>query len=129
MADTPEPSMTPSQPPEDFRWGISYLREDIQDLRLDIRGVHGRIDESNRSLGERIDETNRSLGDRIDETNRSLVERIDETNRSLGERIDDTNRSMNERFDETNRRMDSRFTWLMTTMIALAGIIVAAIKI
>ena len=42
MADVP-PS-TPTPPPEDMHWGISYLREDIQDLRQDVRAIHGRID-------------------------------------------------------------------------------------
>ena len=74
MTETPDPKSPPSQPPEDFRWGISYLREDIQDLRQDVRAIHGRI-------------------------------------------------------DETNRRIDSRFAVLMTTMIALTGIVVAVIKI
>ena len=60
---------------------------------------------------------------------RGVHGRVDETNRSLAERIDETNRSMNDRFDETNRRMDSRTVLLMTTMIALAGMIVEAVEI
>ena len=74
MTDTPDPKSLPTQPPEDFRWGIAYLREDIQDLRQDVRAIHGRI-------------------------------------------------------DETNRRIDSRFAVLMTAMIAIAGLIVASMKI
>jgi hypothetical protein len=27
-----------------MHWGISYLREDIQDLRQDVRAIHSRID-------------------------------------------------------------------------------------
>ena len=42
MADAPE--STPTPPPEDMHWGISYLREDIQDLRQDVRALHARID-------------------------------------------------------------------------------------
>ena len=30
--------------PDDMHWGISYLREDIQDLRQDMRALQGRID-------------------------------------------------------------------------------------
>ena len=63
MADTPKPTPS-SKPPEDFSWGISYLRVDIQDLRQEIRAVHGRVDEMNRSSGERIDETNRRIDSR-----------------------------------------------------------------
>ena len=47
-----------------------------------------------------------------------------ETNRSLGERIDKTN----ERIDETNENINVRFKWLMTTMVALTGVIIAVIN-
>ncbi len=33
MADT----RSPSPPPEDMHWGISYLREDLQDVKQDLR--------------------------------------------------------------------------------------------
>mgnify|MGYP001165454444 CR=1 FL=1 len=33
MADT----RSPSPSPEDMHWGISYLREDLQDVRQDLR--------------------------------------------------------------------------------------------
>ena len=33
MADTPSPSPTP----DDMHWGVSYLREDLQDLRQESR--------------------------------------------------------------------------------------------
>jgi len=118
MTESSRSSSASPKPPEELHWGIVYVREDIQDLRLEIRGLHGRIDESHRSLSERIDETNRSLSGRIDESHRSL-----------GERIDAFNHSLSQRLEETNRRLDSRFTWMMTTMVALAGVIVAVIKL
>ncbi len=40
-------------------------------------------------------------------------------------RIDDTNKQIN----ETNKRIDSRFAWLITTMGALTGILIAVIKL
>ena len=131
MSETSNPSA--AQPPQELHWGIAYLREDIQDLRHEIRSTHNRIDEVNRSLNERIDEVNRSLGARIDEVNRSLGARIDGVNHSLGARIDGVNHSLGTRIDEKyellNKAIRSQFTWLMTTMIALAGIIVAVIKL
>ncbi len=33
------------------------------------------------------------------------------------------------RIDETNKRIDSRFAWLITTMVALTGILIAVIKL
>jgi hypothetical protein len=38
-------STTSSNPtPDDMHWDISYLREDIQDVRQEIRALHLRID-------------------------------------------------------------------------------------
>ena len=97
MTDSPNPQSRPA--PGELHWGISYLREDIQDLRNQIGAVHHRIDETN----HRIDETNR---------------RIDETNRSLGEQI-----------QAVHKRMDAHFMWTMTTLVAITGILIAVIKL
>ena len=48
-------SSFPNQAPEDMHWGISYLREDIQDMRLDIREI--RVDMQAR-FGEMHSATN-----------------------------------------------------------------------
>ena len=40
-----------------------------------------------------------------------------------------TNARMDSRFDEVNKRLDSRFTMIMTMMIALTGVLLAAIKL
>ncbi len=101
MAETPESEATTSA--DNTHWGIAYLREDLQDMRLQMR-------EDTKELRVQIAETNK----RIDETNK----RIDEVNRSLGQRI-----------DETNKILESRFIWLITTMVALTGILIAVIKL
>ena len=101
MAETPESQATTSA--DNTHWGIAYLREDLQDMRLQMR-------EDTKELRVQIAETNK----RIDETNK----RIDEVNRSLGQRI-----------DETNKILESRFIWLITTMVALTGILIAVIKL
>lgn len=59
MADSPAPKSAATS--EDLYREIKYVREDIRDLRNQIGGIHHRIDETNRVLGQRIDETNRSL--------------------------------------------------------------------
>ena len=56
---------------------------------------------------------------------RGVHSRIDETNNRIDDRFDVTN----QRLEETNRRLDSRFAWMMTTMVALAGVLVAIFKI
>ena len=85
--------------PDNTHWGVAYLREDLQDLRQQIR-------EDVKDLRQQNIETNK----RIDETNK----RIDETNK---------------RIDETNKLIESRFAWLITTMVALTGILIAVIKL
>ena len=42
MNESPSPSPLP---PDDMHWGISYLREDLQDLRQDVRQDIRRLDE------------------------------------------------------------------------------------
>jgi hypothetical protein len=76
MTEAATPQPTRPQPPEELHWGISYLREDIQDLRQEmrdntqevrqemreeIRTLHGRMDVLNTSLNARIDETAKFL--------------------------------------------------------------------
>ena len=90
MAETPESQATSSS--DNIHWGIAYLREDLQDLRLQMR-------EDTKELRLQMAETNK---------------RIDETNK---------------RIDETNKLLESRFIWLITTMVAIAGILIAVIKL
>ena len=98
---TESSSQTPRpQPPEELHWGISYLREDIQDLRQEMRG-------NTQEMREEV---------------RLLYSRMDALNTSLGTRIDD-------RYELLLKRIDSRFAWTLTTVIAVAGVIVAAIKL
>ena len=140
MSESTDPQTRATPKPEEMPWVISYLHDDIQDLRQDLRtqigAVNNRIDEFNRSLGDRIDETNRSLGDRIDETNRSLGNRIDEFNRSLdgrinetNNRIDETNRSLGEQIRALHKRMDIYFLWMMGTLVTITGVLIAVIKL
>jgi hypothetical protein len=46
----------PSNPePDDMHWGISYLREDVQGLRQEMRALNGRVDQVAESLTRRMD--------------------------------------------------------------------------
>ena len=94
MSETPESQASPS--PDNTHWGVAYLREDLQDLRQQVR-------DDIKDLRQQIAETNK---------------RIDEVHRLLSQQI-----------AETNKRIESRFTWLITTMVALTGILIAVIKL
>ena len=103
MSESTDPQTRAIPTPEEMPWSISYLRDDIKDLRTQVGALHGRIDETNK---------------RIDETNRSLSDRIDETNRSLGEQI----RAL-------HKRMDTYFLWMMGTLVAITSVLIAVIKL
>ena len=100
MSESTDPQSRATPKPEEMPWVISYLHDDIQDLRQDLRTQIG-------AVNNRIDETNRSLGDRIDETNRSLGEQI----RAL------------------HKRIDTYFLWMMGTLVAITGVLIAVIKL
>ena len=103
MSESTDPQTRAVPTPEEMPWSISYLRDDIKDLRTQIGAIHGRIDETNK--------------------------RIDETNRSLGERIDETNRSLGEQIRALHKRMDTYFLWMMGTLVAITSVLIAVIKL
>ena len=95
MAETPT---SPNPPPEDMHWGISYLREDIQDLRQGVRALHDRVDRIAETSAQRIDRVEQSLTTRIAVVAETLTKRV-----------------------------DSRFALLLTTMVATNGLVVGTI--
>ena len=107
MSESTDPQTRATPKPEEMPWVISYLHDDIQDLRQDLRTQIG-------AVNNRIDETN----NRVDEFNRSLGDRIDETNRSLGEQI----RAL-------HKRIDTYFLWMMGTLVTITGVLIAVIKL
>ncbi|MBI2503930.1 MAG: hypothetical protein HYW07_11945 [Candidatus Latescibacteria bacterium] len=90
MPETPQ-SPSSSQPPAEFHWGISYLREDFQNLRTDFQNLRTEVRAEIQDLRAEI-------------------------------------RGVHVRIDDGNKRQDTHFRWLLTTMIALAGVIIAVLK-
>ena len=136
MSESTDPQTRATPKPEEMPWVISYLHDDIQDLRQDLRtqmgAVNNRIDEVNRSLSEQILETNRSLSEQIHEFNRSLDGRINETNSRIDEtnnRIDETNCSLGEQIRAVHKRIDIYFLWMMGTLVTITGVLIAVIKL
>ena len=107
MSESTDPQTRAIPKPEEMPWVISYLHDDIQDLRQDLRTQVG-------AVNNRIDETNRLLGEQIHETNN----RIDETNRLLSEQI-----------RAVHKRVDTYFLWMMGTLVTITGVLIAVIKL
>ncbi|MBI2502947.1 MAG: hypothetical protein HYW07_06900 [Candidatus Latescibacteria bacterium] len=101
MTEASTPHSSP--PPEQLPWGIAYLREDIQDLRQDLRENIQGVRQEIQGVRQEIQEVRQEV-------------------RILRDRVDD-------RYELLLKRIDSRFAWTLTTVIAVAGVIVAAIKL
>ena len=97
-----EQSPNPVQPAESTL-ALTFLREDIQDLRQDIRQTNERIDDLRTEMSGRINQTN--------------------------ERIDDLRTETNERIDDLAKQLDSRYARLMAMLIACTSIIVTALGV
>jgi DNA anti-recombination protein RmuC len=113
MTDSPQ-SQNPENAPGDLHWGIAYLREDIQDLRQEIRSTNKRLDDglsgirqemaklagdSRQDLSERTNNLRDELGGRIDSLRDELGARIDSLRDELGARIDNLREEMGTRID------------------------------
>ena len=47
----------------------------------------------------------------------------------LRQQVRDYIKDLRQQITETNKRIESRFTWLITTMVALTGVLIAVIKL
>ena len=108
----------PVQPTESAL-ALSFLREDIQDVRQDIRQVHGRIDDLRAEMGQRIEQTN----ERIDDLRTEMNGRIDDLRTEMNGRIEQTNEQIN----DLGKQLDSRYARLMAMLIACTSILVTAL--
>jgi hypothetical protein len=53
---------------------------------------------------------------------------MQEMEQRLRDEMQETRQMVVARNDETNKRLDSRFALMMTTMIGLAGVVIAVVK-
>jgi predicted nucleic acid-binding Zn-ribbon protein len=135
MPESTDP-VTPQPQTEEMHWAVSSLREDLQDIRNEIRGLHTRIDDASaaatvetRSLHARIDDASAAATVEA----RSLHARIDEVRTAVSDEIRDEIRGVYTRINEastaTNARLDSHLRWTMTAMVGMTGLLAAIIKL
>jgi len=110
-------------PPTESTLALSFLREDIQDVRQDVRQTNERIDVLRTEMSGRIDVLRTEMSERIDALRTEMSERIDALRTEMNERIDQTNG----RIDELGKQLDSRYARLMATLITCTGILVASL--
>ena len=73
--------------------------KDIGELKGEVRGLHARLDDTNR----RIEEMHTSLSSRIGEVNSNLSSRIEEVNSNLSSRIEEVNSNLSSRIENLER--------------------------
>ena len=115
MAEPADSDSPLSHPSEDMHWGLSYLREDIQDVRQELRGqiqeLRGQIHELRQDLGGQIQG------------------QIQEVRQDLGGQIQGLRQESRQDTVNLQAQINSRFAWAIMTMIGLAGVIVAVVKV
>ena len=116
MTQPPAPQSTP--PPEQLPWGISYLREDIQDLRQDLR-------ENIQGIRQEIQETHQRFHQEIQEVRQEVRQEIQGVRQDVRHELQEVRQEMRSLRDH----LDARFTWAIAPMVAMAGVIVAVIKL
>lgn len=75
----------PIQPTESTL-ALSFLREDIQDVRQDVRQTNERIDESRTEMSGRINELRIEMNTRIDELRTEMSGRINDLHTEMNTR-------------------------------------------
>jgi len=95
-------------------WVVSYLREDIQDLRNEVREVRRSV--------QRLDE-------KIDSSLERLDAKIDARTDGLDAKIDARTDGLDAKIEGLRREMNVQFRWMLGTMVAVGALIVAALKL
>jgi hypothetical protein len=88
-------------------WVVAYLREDIQDLRNEVRETRRLTIESYEKLDAKIDTRTDGLDAKIDTRTRELRQEI----------------------GDLRRTMTVQFRWLVTTMVAVGALVVAILEL
>ena len=98
-------------------WMVSYLREDIQDLGNEVREVRRSV----QRLDEKLDSGLERLDAKIDA-------KIGGLDAKIGDKIEGLDAKMDAKIERLRQDMDVRFRWVLTTMVAVGALIVAALK-
>jgi len=95
-------------------WVVAYLREDIQDLRNEVREVRRSV--------QRLDE-------KLDSGLERLDAKIDGGLAKLDVKIDVRTDELRQEIGNLRREMGVQFRWMLGTMVAVGALIVAALKL
>ncbi|MBI2502336.1 MAG: hypothetical protein HYW07_03780 [Candidatus Latescibacteria bacterium] len=115
-ASTPQPARP--QPPEELHWGISYLREDIQDLRQEMRGLDAKLEARTTTLYSEIKGLDLRLNAKIEDLDLRLNAKIEDLGTHLNTRIDGLGTHLNTKIDGLDARLNTRIDQVYTKLDA-----------
>lgn len=122
MADTADDHPRTGHGDDEMHWGISYLREDIQDLRAMIVRLEARFD-------DRLDRQDAKFGDRLNHLEAKFDDRFNKQDAKFESGFD----QQDAKFDEIHRVIREQGRELTQRMVVLVGlmttVILAAIKL
>lgn len=92
------PRTPPNPPAEELHWGISYLREDIQDLRQQMR-----------------------------QDFQDVRQEIQDVRNELRQEIQAVRNDLRDNVRDLHARIDAKFAQLLAAMVGMTGIIIGAV--
>lgn len=120
---------SPPKPPAELHWGIVYLREDIQDLRTEMRGLYTRIDDLRNEMIAQLGNQRSELTIKIDNQCSEFSAQFGSQRTELTAQIDSLRGELTTQFSNLRGEMVSRFYWTIATMVTLAGVMAAVVKL
>jgi chromosome segregation ATPase len=95
-------------------WVVAYLREDIQDLRNEVRENRRSIKRLRQDMDARIE---------------GLDTKIDVLRQDMDAKIGARARELRQEIGDLQRTVSVQFRWMVTTMVAVGALIVATLKL
>jgi chromosome segregation ATPase len=102
-------------------WVVAYLREDIQDLRNEVRENRRSIERLRQDLDTKIEGLDAKIG--------GLRQDMDVKIGGLRQDMDVKIEGLDAKIEELRRETNLQFRWMLTTMVAVGAVIVAALKL
>jgi len=109
-----EEAKAPELERAEIPWVVAYLREDIQDLRNEVRETRRLTLQSYEKLDAKIEELRQEMDAKIE---------------GLDAKIEGLRQEMDAKIEGLRREMSVQFRWMMATTVAVGGLIVAALKL
>lgn len=129
MSESTDPQTRAIPAPEEMPWSISYLHDDIQALRIqshdDIQALRIQSRDDIQALRTQSHDDIQALRAQSHDDIQALYAEIGVVHKC----IDETNRVLSEQIRAVHKRMDTYFLWMMGTLVAITGVLIAVIKL